>query len=208
LETGNIPRTGAGAAAGASGGGRDQSQGSSTGDPDEDEDEAGPRHTDLWIPCSREAYIEAYHAILLLGLPSAGYIITELLGHYFILIVAGTVSEADVVALRITEGLMWPALVITLSVLEAVAARAAVYVAAGKLDDATTLQFRARALVCCVIGVITLAELLLPADILAYPFYNECEGTDGECAMAVALGKPLSIVALATLAVDAFRLSD
>lgn len=103
--------------------------GSDNGSIERDEED-GPRYTDLWIPCDEKSWVKARDLVLVMGLPSAGYVSVELLSHYFIAVVAGTVSASEVVALRIVEGFMWPAQLITMSVLEAVAARTAVYLAA------------------------------------------------------------------------------
>ena len=141
-----------------------------------------------------------------LGLPSAAYVVVELMGHYFIALVAGSVGTSDVVALRIVEGPLWPVLVFTMAVLESVAARASVLVAEGRASVGHELMVVARNLAWLGTGSLFLLACVLPASVLAYPFYDECPQQD--CKHAVELARVITIISSVSLAVDAVRIAD
>jgi hypothetical protein len=157
-----------------------------------DASEKPPTFVDLWLPCSAADWSGAVTMFLELGLPSAAYVVVELMGHYFIALVAGSVGTSDVVALRIVEGPLWPVLVFTMAVLESVAARASVLVAEGRASVGHELMVVARNLAWLGTGSLFLLACVLPASVLAYPFYDECPQQD--CKHAVELARVITII--------------
>jgi len=185
-----------------------------------------PRYTDLWVPLDWDALRNAGGLIMTLGVTSSTQAVVEVLSYHFVIVMAGTVSTADVVALRITEGLMWSVVLVGGSILEAVSARAVTYVGRGRPKDASVLMTRSRNIVWAMVLSLLVACVLMPATVQAFPFLDECdeyevedEDTGGAlpqassssssaCGTAVSLAKPITVVSLCILLVDMFRQSD
>ncbi|KAA0145847.1 hypothetical protein FNF31_07935 [Cafeteria roenbergensis] len=168
--------------------------------------EPRPRLSDVGVDAGGKAWALTLSLFLSLGLPSMVSVCVDLFSHYFVVIVAGSISVAEVVALRIAEGCVWPVLTTSSAVLESVAAMAATRVGEGDVAGGLRSLRLAWGLVVLATAAVASVVLVLPAELLALPFYDEC-GT-AACHKSVELGRWVTIIALVVNVLDSARGAD
>lgn len=168
--------------------------------------EPRPRLSDVGVDTSGKAWSLTWSLLLSLGLPSMVSVCVDLFSHYFVVIVAGSISVAEVVGLRIAEGCVWPVLTTSAAVLESVAAMAATRVGEGDVAGGLRSLRLAWGLVGLATAVVASLVLVLPAEMLALPFYDDCGTPD--CHKSVELGRWVTIIALVVNVVDSARGAD